>query len=163
MKKLSTAPSRQSKRSSAKGRTVGPRAEPPANVVLIAHVDHHKCNGTGFGSRVHARCRGCNGTGEAGFAFKRELERRGLTGVVEDRHVEDVLNAYVEVCYGPGAHLYFEEDRRPCYVLTVLPHSVDRAALESVSRLGGFDKVFNWLVAAEREHCPLGAEAEWSP
>lgn len=123
-------------------------------VVHVVHVPHHKCNGTGSGTRYGRRCRACSGTGEAGIAFKKAYDERSM--------LDDILELYVDSCYGDAKH-YFEDDKRPCYVLTVLQHSIEREALDTVMRLGGADRVFNWLVLEERKHCPLGSEADWEP
>jgi hypothetical protein len=117
---------------------------------------HHKCNGTGLGSRPTAKCRECGGTGEAGPVFIKGLRKYGYEDDAlfeQDADLDFVLDIYITARYGRRQAAQFDdEDRFRAHLFTVLQHSIDREACRTVIRLGGHERLFTMLVEQERFH-----------
>lgn len=127
---------------------------------VFEHAKHFTCKGYGVRQRKedgrgpsHEPCKGCGGTGEAGVAFARALLRRwpGLEGDYtfdNDEDFDTMLECYVAVLYGkPGPFLASTSEARAkgAHAYTVLQHAVNREAARAVVRLGGADRLWNWL------------------
>ncbi len=134
--------------------------------ILVVRAPHADCRGTGL-VRTNT-CNKCGGTGEAGIAFYSELRAVNLEdSPLLDDSLECALECYTMARYGGSgrkrkAGQRLEDSKRGAYVYSVLQNAVDRPAMRTVRMLGNCDSVFNWLFGQEREHCPSGAEKQFT-
>ncbi len=103
-------------------------------------------------------CKGCAGSGEAMTAFMKLQKRIGLEPsdtcpTFLDTDQDHTIDSFAAACHG-------DDSTRAGQVVAILQHCVDRAAFDTVWRLGSLDSVFSWLCSQEAEHCsePEGEE-----
>ena len=122
---------------------------------------HFACGGAKKRART---CTRCGGTGEALVAFRRALKRLGFSPELErpsragiaDVDQDRVVDEFAAVCHG-------EDTRQAERVVAVLQHCLDRAAFDTIWRLGDLASVFEWLSEQERQHCAFDEEEPYDP